>query len=163
MTQIVQRLEIHCPYVRALQYFNGYLAHLGWTEQSNVVPLHLNVPLGPLGIGQGMALEKEVIATFERSPKHRGLEDTIAVTWRPEEANAPFPTFDGSLSLRAGTPKSCVLFLEGGYEPPFGVAGKVFDAALGHRIADATAIQLLKEIGESIELSFVQDEPHLSR
>jgi len=55
------------------------------------------------------------------------------------------------------------LTLEGKYEPPLGVAGKVFDAALGWRIAEATTRLLLKEIGDWIELGFVQDEPHLSQ
>jgi hypothetical protein len=110
-----------------------------------------------------MAIDKGAIAMLERTSKHVGLEQRIAVTWRPELEQEPFPTFTGTLALEAATPKACALVLDGTYEPPFGVAGKVFDAAVGRRIAEATAEELLKEIGGFIELGYVQDEPHLSR
>jgi hypothetical protein len=80
-----------------------------------------------------------------------------------EHVEEPFPRFDGALSLEAASPKATTLTLEGRYEPPLGGAGKLFDAALGHRIAEATARELLKEIADRIELGFAQDEPHLSR
>ena len=163
MTHISRQREVHCPYVRALQYLDRYLARLGWSEQSTVVSLPLRVPFGPGGAGLGLALEKAAIATLARTLKHVGLEQRIAVTWRPESEQEPFPTFSGALALEAATPKACVLTLEGTYEPPLGIAGKIFDAALGRRIAEATAEQLLREIGSAIELDYVQDEPHLSR
>jgi hypothetical protein len=53
--------------------------------------------------------------------------------------------------------------LEGGYEPPLGAIGKAFDAAIGHKIAESTADDLLNVIGERIEHDFATDEPHLSR
>jgi hypothetical protein len=163
LTEIKQRLEVHCPYVRALEYVDRYLSHLGWSDRSHVVTLRLRVPLGASDAGKGLALDKEVIASLDRLPQPRRLEERIAVTWEPQDAHEPFPKFDGTLSLEAASPKACFLTLEGKYEPPLGVAGKVFDAALGRRIAEATARLLLKEIGDWIELGFVQDEPHLSQ
>jgi len=163
MRHISQRREVHCPYVRALLYLDRYLAHIGWSERSTVVTLRLRFPIGPDDAGLGLAIDKEAIAMLERSSKHLGLEQRIAVTWRPELEQEPFPTFTGTLALEAATPKACALTLDGTYEPPLGIAGKVFDAALGRRIAEATAEQLLKEIGGFIELGYVQDEPHLSR
>ncbi len=162
MTHISHRREVHCPYVRAMHYLDRYLAHLGWSERSTVVTLPLRVPIGP-GASLGLAIEKEAIATLEQMSQHVGLERRIAVTWRAEHEQEPFPIFTGTLGLEAATPKACALTLDGTYEPPLGIAGKVFDAALGRRIAEATAEQLLKEIGGSIELGYVQDEPHLSR
>jgi hypothetical protein len=161
MTHITHRLEVHCPYVFALRYFDQYFLHLGWSERSPSVELPLRVPLAGLGL-KDLAVEKTVLATFEHSPEHRGLENKINVRWRPED-DAPYPTFDGTLSLAAATPKASVLTLDGEYEPPLGTAGKVFDAAIGHRIAEATAHELLKEIGDRIELSYLQDEPHHAR
>jgi hypothetical protein len=149
--------------VRALHYLDRYLAHLGWSERSNVVTLRLRVPLGVPDPGLDLAIDKEVVAQLERSSKHRGLEERIGVAWQPEKEQEPFPKFNGSLSLGAATPKASALTLDGDYDPPLGVAGKIFDAVFGRRIAEATAEQLLKEIGDFIELGYVQDEPHLSR
>jgi len=163
LTEIKQRLEVHCPYVRALEYLDRYLSHLGWSDRSHMVVLRLRVPLGPSDAGKGLSLDKEVIASLDRSAQPRGLEERITVTWAPQDAHEPFPKFDGTLSLEAATPKACFLKLEGKYEPPLGVAGKAFDTALGRRIAESTAHLLLKEIADWIELAYVQDEPHLSR
>ena len=163
MTTIKEHVEVHCPYVRALHYVDTYLAHLGWSEHSHSVMLRLRVPVGPPVGGQGLALDKGVIATLSRSPQHRALEDRIGVAWQADVEGEPFPRFDGALSLEAASPKASTLTLEGRYDPPLGAAGKLFDAALGHRIAEATARELLKEIADRIELGFAQDEPHLSR
>jgi hypothetical protein len=163
MATIKEQVEVHCPYVRALHYVDAYLAHLGWSEHARSVMLRLRVPVGPRVGVQGLALDKGVIATLSRSPKHHALEDRIGVTWQPDVDGEPFPRFDGALSLEAATPKASILTLAGKYEPPLGGAGKLFDAALGHRIAQATARELLKEIADRIELGFAQDEPHLSR
>jgi hypothetical protein len=163
MTHITRRRKVHCPYVRALQYLNRYLARLGWSERSNVVRLRLRVPIGAAGAGLGLGIEKDAIATLERASEHHGLDERIDVRWKLENERGPFPTFGGWLRIEAEAPKACTLTLDGKYDPPLGVAGKVFDAAFGQRIAEATAGQLLEEIGDSIELEYVQDEPHLSR
>ena len=163
MTTIKEHAEVHCPYVRALHYVDVYLAHLGWSEHSQSVPMRLRVPVGPSSEHQGLAIDKGVVATLSRSPQHRALEDRIGVTWQPDVEGEPFPRFDGALSLEAASPKASILTLEGRYEPPLGMAGKIFDAAFGHRVAEATARELLKEIADRIELGYVQDEPHLSR
>jgi len=163
MTTIKEHVEVHCPYVRALHYVAAYLAHLGWSEHSQSVSLRLRVPVGPSSEHLGLAIDKGVVATLSRSPQHRVLEDRIGVTWQPDVDGEPFPRFDGALSVEAASPKASTLALEGRYEPPLGAAGKIFDAVLGHRIAEATARELLKEIADRIESAYVQDEPHLSR
>jgi hypothetical protein len=35
--------------------------------------------------------------------------------------------------------------LDGTYKPPFGLVGASFDVALGHRVAEATASELLAQ------------------
>ena len=44
--------------------------------------------------------------------------------------------------------------LRGNYEPPLGIAGKTFDAAVGGRIARATAREFLERIREFIEAAY---------
>ena len=104
MTTIKEHVEVHCPYVRALHYVEVYLAHLGWSERAQSVLLRLRVPVGPPARGQGLALDKGVIATLSRSPQHHALEDRIGVTWQPDVEGEPFPRFDGALSLNTAFP-----------------------------------------------------------
>jgi hypothetical protein len=46
------------------------------------------------------------------------------------------------------------LELSGTYEPPLGLAGMVFDAVLGQRIAQETARELLRKLAATIETQY---------
>ena len=76
--------------------------------------------------------------------RHAGLE----FAWRP--MTRAFPRFGAMLTVRPhdGT---LALSLEGSYEPPGGWFGKVFDRAIGERLANRTMDALLREIKDYIE------------
>jgi hypothetical protein len=77
--------------------------------------------------------------------------DSICVTWAPEGTTV-FPTFEGSLAIAAdGNPNATFIELDGSYDPPFGAAGQIFDAAIGQRIAQATAREFLKDLKDAVE------------
>lgn len=151
-----------CPYVRAIEYFDRYLAQLPLSDSGTGRVLRLRAALDAVGLAGDVALDRDVVASFEPSARTHGLEHGVVVTWSPA-GGGPFPTFHGSLSIAAKSPKASTISLEGGYQPPLGAIGKAFDAAVGHKIAESTADDLLKIIGERIELDFSTDEPHLSR
>ena len=87
----------------------------------------------------------------------------FTVRWEAE-GGGTFPVFDGFLSVAADEYyNSYWLVIEGDYEPPGGLAGKVFDAVLGNRIAVATTRNLLDSLRDTAQTLFKQEEarkPH---
>lgn len=123
--------------------------------------LRLRVDLGSLGLPGDVALDRDVVTTFEPISDPKGLEHGVSIGWQPADA-APFPTFRGTLTVSATTPKSSTIALDGDYEPPLGPFGKAFDAAVGRKIAESTADELLRSICERIEIDYMTEEPHIS-
>jgi hypothetical protein len=161
MTKLQCQAEVKCPYSRAALYLDRYLSLLGWSGESPVGILRLRAPLSALGIGGDVSLSRDVLATLTPSAKGRGLEHPIDVVWNAEDAL--FPVFEGRLAITAKSPTASTLSLEGSYKPPLGAVGKAFDAALGHKIAEATARELLRDIRERIEHEYLREEPHLAK
>ena len=153
---------MHCPWVRAIAYFDRFLAGLPESERAQGRELRLRVPLESLGLPGGLAIDSDVAASFAPLADPQGLEHGVSFGWTPV-GNDALPVFRGSLRITADSHKSSLVELDGEYEPPLGAVGKVFDAAVGRRIAEATGDELLKTIAERIELDYVAEEPHISR
>ena len=153
MTAIRERIYVKCPFTKAPSFLNYYLEELAHSTDSGGSILHLELPLATLGIPSGLNIGRDVVAHFAPPDDAYGVQRT-AVTWKPE-GGGPFPTFTGFINVeqdeRYG---SSSLLLEGTYEPPLGVAGKAFDAALGRTIATATARELLHALRRKIEDSW---------
>ncbi len=80
------------------------------------------------------------------------------ISWEPEVGGI-YPTFHGSLSIRASdTYEHSRLELHGKYDPPLGAIGKAFDNVLGKRIAEATGERLIEEIATTIEAQHRSEE-----
>lgn len=153
MTTLRERLYTSCPFGKAPSFLNYYLDQLARSSGPEGAILRLEVPLSTFGVPSKLNIGRDVIARFAPPDEAYGRQRT-AVTWKPEHGG-PFPTFNGFLSVeqdeRYG---SSSLLLAGTYEPPFGFAGKAFDAALGRRIATATAHELLHALRQEIENSW---------
>ena len=81
-----------------------------------------------------------------------GLSPVTRVTlaWEAKRAAGFFPVMRADLSFFPLTSTETQLELEGSYRPPLGVVGSVADAALGHRVAEATVHRFLEDIVEQI-------------
>jgi hypothetical protein len=93
-------------------------------------------------------------------PVHRPGDMTprFAVRWEAV-GGGPYPVFEGELNVQADEDyNTFYLTLEGGYEAPGGMAGAVFDAAVGQHVAIAAARGLLQQIGAEIEAQFAAAE-----
>ncbi|MHB8433987.1 MAG: hypothetical protein ACYDCA_10395 [Candidatus Tyrphobacter sp.] len=85
------------------------------------------------------------------------------IHWEPA-GGGPYPEFDGELTVRADEDyPTSILELIGTYKPPMGLVGVVFDAIAGARIAEATAHELLKNIGQVMEAQYNAEERTKSR
>jgi len=84
----------------------------------------------------------------DRTDRSR-LHDALLLAWKPEHRGL-FPDFSGVLTVR---PKDHGVWmrLQGRYNPPFGIAGKLFDIVAGRRIAERTARRLLDQLTAEIE------------
>jgi hypothetical protein len=95
------------------------------------------VMVGDLGV------ERNVEIRLSPRPSYPGYR-LLDVEWKSKDGG-PYPVFHGTLSVADEGAGRSRLDLDGTYEPPFGVAGAAFDAAVGHRIAGATASELLSQ------------------
>ena len=72
-----------------------------------------------------------------------------------------FPRFVGTLKVEADEDYgTCSLAIEGAYDPPLGLLGDAFDAAVGRKIAKATARQLLRELRKMLEEEHARSHVH---
>jgi len=74
----------------------------------------------------------------------------ISLAWEAVRATALFPVMNAELSFWPLTATETQLELEGAYQPPLGVVGNAIDAAIGHRIAEATVHRFLDEVVEQL-------------
>lgn len=147
MSQILERRLVACPYNLA----QGYLAHAIGPHVSSPGPLTLTLSL------PGADLVKEVIVTYDAGFDPMHFDEPWSVHWKPKAG--PYPEFDGELTVRADeTYAESWLELRGSYRPPGGALGTAFDAAVGNRIARATAQALLGRFGSQMEARYAADE-----
>lgn len=74
--------------------------------------------------------------------------DALLLAWRP--FSPLFPNFHGALTVRPKG-RGAWLRIQGSYDPPFGIGGRIFDALVGRRIAELTLARLLREIAQTAE------------
>jgi len=146
MARIREQISLDCPIAEALPRLEEYFtAH---RDARGVTRTRLRVPVdAPL---RGLAVEHEAIIVSRRTRDENNLNDVIAVTWEPAEGG-PYPRFSGTLIAWAEhDPKRTFLEIDGTYSPPGGLAGELFDEAIGKRIAARTARALLEDIAQAM-------------
>jgi hypothetical protein len=109
-------------------------AHFDGTDA--VLPLRLR--FGDLRV------ERDVNFHLQTKPAYPGYR-LLDVSWTPKDGG-PYPSFSGTLSVAEDGAGWSRIEIDGSYRPPFGIAGAAFDAAVGQRIAQATASELLAEL-----------------
>ena len=120
-----------CPYAEVPERLQTYL-------DRNDATIALRLPLGDL------RLERDVHVRLTPKAGYTGYK-LLDVSWSPKDGGA-YPDFTGTLSIADEGVGWSRIDLDGTYTPPFGVLGAAFDAAIGHRIAEATASELLAEL-----------------
>lgn len=70
----------------------------------------------------------------------------VAIAWRP--AWRGFPAFGGTLTVRAAGEET-LLVLEGSYEPPGSVPGRLFDWLVGRKLAARTMDAFLNQLRDN--------------
>jgi hypothetical protein len=91
-----------------------------------------------------LRVERDVNFHLQSKPAYPGYR-LLDVSWTPKDGG-PYPRFTGTLSVAEDGAGWSRIEIDGSYRPPFGIAGAAFDAAVGQRIAQATASELLAEL-----------------
>jgi hypothetical protein len=105
----------------------------------------LRIPL------RGFAFDHDVRVEARTARDDQNLNELIRLSWRPEGDGIPLPPFEGTIVTWAErNPARTFLELDGTYVPPLGAAGEAFDEAIGRKIAQRTAKDLLAQIAAAI-------------
>src|SRR5271166_1509587 len=141
MSEIHEYISVHCPFDLAPKYLREFFESAG-AKGGVGATLEVRAPLGDV------KLEREVIASIHPLSGFPGYE-RLGIGWEPS-GGGPYPKFEGILTVSEESIDYTRLDLDGSYRPPFNIAGAVFDAALGNRIAQATARELLTRLRDVI-------------
>ena len=157
VSHLDERVSVACPLPQAALRLRDYFREHG-NAAGDTLKLKLGVDVTVPGGETAIALKRAVIATVQSHHVAGDMTPRYRLQWAPEVAG-PLPLFTGEL-LVSGTNDfdSFALELHGTYAPPLGFFGKGFDMAIGHRVALATASDLLGDIKRAIERAFTADE-----
>jgi hypothetical protein len=75
----------------------------------------------------------------------------VEIGWEAARAPTLFPVMRAQLSAWPLTSTETQLEVEGEYRPPLGVVGNVMDAAVGHRVAEASVHRFLEDTVEQLK------------
>ncbi len=139
----------------ALEVFRNATKVAALRAKSVASELHVNFA----GIEVGTDISISVKAV-EEQPKSVSLPAMTKIHLEWESANLPrlFPFMRAELSVYPLTATETQLDLSGHYEPPFGVVGNVIDSVLGHRIAEASVHQFIRDIAVYLRAELAKPE-----
>ncbi|HXW77274.1 MAG TPA: hypothetical protein VEJ20_07695 [Candidatus Eremiobacteraceae bacterium] len=158
MGKIDERMYARCPFGKAPSYLQFYLDELAARSSGARGTLRLTLSTADLRLPGGVAVSHDVIVHFTPVSEVKYGTQITAVEWQPA-GGGPFPTFSGTIAVEADENyDSCALVVDGDYDPPYGALGQAFDAALGARIASATARELLRELKGVLEESYAREQ-----
>jgi hypothetical protein len=114
------------------------------SERARELLATLRLNVGPMEVGVDVRLQitnivDEVTATGD--PRTR-----LDFTWAAAQRAGFFPTMEATLGVYPLSAGETQLDLQGQYRPPLGTLGTAIDVALGHRVAEATLLRLLRDV-----------------
>ena len=74
----------------------------------------------------------------------------VMLSWEAARAPALFPLMSAQLSVWPLSSSETQVEMEGEYRPPLGAVGDAIDAAVGHKIADASVHKFLEDLVQQI-------------
>jgi hypothetical protein len=104
----------------------------------------LRLHVGPVEVGVDVQLK--IGAITEDVPAVGDPWTRLDFTWQAAQGAAFFPTMEATLNAYPLSPNETQLDLQGRYRPPLGTLGTAIDATVGHRVAEATVLRLLRDV-----------------
>src|ERR1700693_498917 len=140
---------VACPVSQAPQFLERFFADYA-VDDAAILALRVPIVLPGLPL---LMLARDCVIRLARIHEKAAMIASYSVDWAPV-AGGPFPRFTGRISIpNADDYESCLIALDGTYEPPLGALGEAFDRTIGRAIAESTGRDLLQRIGTFIEQS----------
>jgi hypothetical protein len=135
-------------------------ATMSATERERSIGVQLHVRLGPLDVATDVRVEVGTPEEMMSSPV--GYSMTVfPLSWSAVKTPSLFPRMRGRLSVYPLSRSETQLEFEGLYDPPLGLLGDAIDAMAGHRIAEASVLQFLREVAALLRTELAnQPAPH---
>lgn len=146
MRDLSVTVPVRAPSGFALAFLNTYVRDLAGGAGSGSMPLHYAVTQLA-----GITLERDVNVRVDYQPGPGG-STVLKICWEPDAS--VFPSFDGALEAADTGERACDLTITGTYDAPGGLAGQLFDAVIGVRIARGSIEQLLMQFRDAIEADY---------
>jgi hypothetical protein len=158
MADFTSRTLVRCPLGQAGRRLAQYFRANG-NADGDVVRLELGVGAPRMvPVDAHLRTSRDVVATVTPIRHAGAVDPEYRVTWADADGG-PYPVFVGRLSVEPDEDyRTFFLRLTGDYVAPFGLAGALFDAVVGRRIAKVTIATLLLHIAGDIEHQFETDE-----
>ncbi|MEZ5426301.1 MAG: hypothetical protein R2747_08555 [Pyrinomonadaceae bacterium] len=114
-------------------------------QRAKTVASELHVNIGGIEIGADIAIS---VKSVEDQPKKIMMPEMtcLELEWKASQMPGLFPLMKAELSIYPLTSTETQLDLLGNYEVPFGVLGSAVNAVVGHRIAEASVHQFIKDV-----------------
>ncbi len=144
MRELQASIPVKAPSGFALAFLSTYVSDLGGPGSDSRLPMRYT--LSQLA---GLTLERDVTVRVEYEPQAGDAPALLRICWEPDATI--FPSFEGKLHAEPAGEGACTLTIGGTYDVPGGVAGQLFDAVVGVRIAAGTLEQLLETFRDAIE------------
>ncbi len=127
----------------ALEVFRNATKVAALRAKSVASELHVN--FAGIEVGTDISISVKAVEDQPKSISSPAMTK-IHLEWESAKLPRLFPFMRAELSVYPLTATETQLDLSGHYEPPFGVVGNVIDSVLGHRIAEASVHQFIRDI-----------------
>jgi len=146
MTYILAEQTARCAPDTAPAKLQSYFA--GFERSGNAIRYEIKTPIDEVKIP--FAADAREVRLHIGQPKQRDLDVLLPLTWEPND-NRLLPAFEGQIEITPLSSDEVQLSVIGEYDPPLGIIGEAFDAAIGRRIADATIALFARELKTAVE------------
>ena len=109
------------------------------------VASELHVSIAGFEVGTDIALQITKVEHLEKQI-HSPVMTKIELEWQASKMPQLFPLMEAELSIYPLTSTETQLDLSGQYQVPLGILGNAMNAALGHRIAEASVLRFIRDI-----------------
>ena len=107
--------------------------------------------LSELGFEVGNRRIDRQVEVSAGTPRQTEGATLVPIRWHSASAAWLFPELDGQLEIAALGHTTTQLGISASYEPPLGLAGRIADRALLHRVAEVTIKNFLEGIAKRFE------------